>query len=80
MRYSSPEWIGKNIFSVKKNRILNPEQTLRNHKIFSLKESPEYLYWLFHVLSKQITGEMKTLQVQVYIQQWFHDEQGAKFI
>ena len=23
---------------------------------------------------------MKTLQAQVYIQQWFYEEQGAKFI
>ena len=23
---------------------------------------------------------MKTLQVQVYIQQWFHEEQGTKFM
>ena len=23
---------------------------------------------------------MKALQLQVYIQQWFHDEQGAKFM
>ena len=26
------------------------------------------------------TQEMKALQLQVYIQQWFHDEQGAKFM
>ena len=24
--------------------------------------------------------EMKALQVQVYIQQWFHEEQEAKFM
>ena len=40
----------------------------------------EYLYQLSDALSKQKACEMKTLQVQVHIQQWFHDEQGAKFI
>ena len=37
------------------------------------------LYRLFDVLPKQ-TLEMKTFQIQVYIQQRFHGEQGAKFI
>ena len=40
----------------------------------------EYLYQLSDALSKQKACEMKTLKVQVHIQQWFHDEQGAKFI
>ena len=40
----------------------------------------EYLYRLFDVLPKQATCEMKALQVQGYIQEWFHDERGAKFI
>ena len=50
------------------------------HKIGGLRKGPEYLYQLFDVLPKQTTCEMKTLQVQVYIQQWFHDEKGAKFM
>ena len=40
----------------------------------------EYLYWQFDALPKQTKWELKTLQVQVYMQQWFHDEQGAKFM
>ena len=34
----------------------------------------------FRCLLKQTTCRMKALQVQVYIQQWFHDEQGGKFM
>ena len=46
------------------------------------RKGPEYLYQLFDVLPKQETCEMKAPQVyiQVYIQQWFHDEQEANFI
>ena len=36
--------------------------------------------WLFDVLLRQTTCEMEALQVQVYIQQWLHDYQGAKFM
>ena len=50
------------------------------HKIFGFKKNTEYLYLLFDVLLKQTTCEMKTLQVEVYIQQWFHHEQGTKFM
>ena len=42
-------------------------------EIKTLNESMECV-----VLHKQTTCEMKTLQVQVYIQQWFYEEQGAK--
>ena len=35
---------------------------------------------LFGVLPKQATCEITTLQVQIYIQQWFHDTQGANFM
>ena len=38
------------------------------------------LYKISDVLSKQKTCEMKALRVEVYIQQWFHDEQGAKLM
>ena len=41
-------------------------------------KDPEYLYQLFDVLPKHTTSKMKALQTQVYIQQWHHDEQGAK--
>ena len=44
------------------------------------RKGPEYLYRLFNLLSKQTTCEMKTLRIQVYIQQWFQDEQGAEFM
>ena len=40
----------------------------------------EYSYWLFDLLPKQTTCEMKVLQVQVFIQHWFYDEQRAKFM
>ena len=45
------------------------------HKIFDLRKGPEYLYRLFDVLPKHTTCKMKALQVQVYIQQWFYNEQ-----
>ena len=35
---------------------------------------------LFEVLPKQATCQMKTLQLQVYIQNWFHEEQEDKFM
>ena len=38
------------------------------HKIFDLRQGPEYSYRLFDVLPKHTTCEMKGLQVQVYIQ------------
>ena len=42
------------------------------------KKGPEYLYQVpFDVLLNQTTCEMKALQI--YIQQCFHDEQGAQF-
>ena len=72
MRYSitsnllnnlSKNW--ENMFSIRKNRILN---TLINLRI-SHDKGPEYLYRLFYVLLQQIMCEMKTIQVQVYIQQ-----------
>ena len=50
------------------------------HRIFGLKKEPEYFCWLFDVLPKQKIYQMKTLQVQLYIQQWFHDEQRAEFM
>ena len=48
--------------------------------IFGFRKGPEYLYRLFDVLRKQTTCEMKTIEVQVYIQQWFRNEQGTKFM
>ena len=41
------------------------------HKVDDIRKGPEYY---IDYLSRQTTCEMK-----VYIQQWFHDEQGAKF-
>ena len=37
-------------------------------------------YRLFDVLPKQATCEMKTIQVQFYIQQSVREKQGEKFI
>ena len=48
--------------------------------IFCIRKGPEYLFRLFEVLPKQRTCEMKDIQVKVYIQQWFHDQQRAKFM
>ena len=36
-------------------------------EICILRKGPEYLYRLFDVLPKQLTTEMKVVQVQVYI-------------
>ena len=72
--------IGKNMFSPGKSWILNTLRILSIPQNFWSRKGPEYLYQLFDVLPKQTTCEMKALHViQVYIQQWFHDEQGAKF-
>ena len=49
-------------------------------RTFCHSKGPEWKYRLFIVLSKQTTSQMKTLQVQVYIQQWFYDEQGTRFV
>ena len=49
------------------------------HRIGSIKKDPKYLYWLFDVLPKHAC-EIKTLQVQVYIKQWVHNELGAVFM
>ena len=48
--------------------------------MFDLRKGPEYLYRLFYVLPKQTAHQMKALEVQFYIQQWFHDKQGAKIM
>ena len=66
------------MFSIGKNGILNPLRILCIQQTFwslikTLNESMACV-----VLHKQTTCEMKTLQVQVYIQQWFYEEQGAK--
>ena len=67
--------IEKNMFSIGKNGVLNPLEILRMLNKFWC----EYLYRLFDVLPR-LTCKIKTLRVRVYFQQWFHDEQGAKFI
>ena len=71
--------IVKTMFPTVKNGILNPLGILRILQNFWLFD-PECLYKISDVLSQQTTCEMKALQVQAYIQQWFHDEQGAKFM
>ena len=63
--------LGKCVSFWEKKRILKP---LRILHIPRKKISP------FDVLPKQRTCEMKALQVQVFIQQWFHDGQGTKFM
>ena len=52
----------------------------KHYRILGLRKSHEYLYQLFGVLTKQTTCKMKALPVEVYIQQWYQDEQGAKFM
>ena len=49
-------------------------------EIFCLNKGPKYLYLLSNVLTKHKKRAMKTFQVQVYIQQWFRDKEGAKFM
>ena len=45
------------------------------HRIFGHRKGYENLCRVFDVLPKQTTCELKALQVQVYIQQWFLDLQ-----
>ena len=78
--------IGKNV-SIGKNGILNPLGILHTTKFLALEEALNiYMdYLMCWCLLKQTTCEMKALQVQalhfnVYIQQWLHEEQGAKFM
>ena len=47
---------------------------------FVLGNSLKNLYQLLDVLPKQTTCDMKTLQVQVYIQQSIHNDQAAKYL
>ena len=68
------------MYSIGKKEFWTHCEFFTYYRVFGLKRGPEYLYWLFDVSPKQATCEMKTLQVQVYIQIWFHDEQGTKFL
>ena len=54
--------IGKNMFSIGKNGVLNPLGILHisQSRMFGLRKDPEYLYQLSDVLPKQ-TCEMKAL-------------------
>ena len=72
--------LGKICFQLRKMKLSVHCEFCACHRIFALRKGSEYLYLLFNVFPKQTTCEMKTLQVQVYIQQWLQDEQGAKFI
>ena len=67
--------LGKNMFFIGKKSILNSLGILPIPQNFWTKK-----VWPFDVLPKQTTCEIKAFQVQDYIQQWFHDEQGAKFL
>ena len=51
-----------------------------HHIVFCISKGPGYLYQLSGVLPKQTICEMNALQVKVYIQQWFHEEHGAKYV
>ena len=68
------------MFSIGKNWILNTLGVLCITQNFDIKKDHEYLYRLFGVWPKQVTCEMRAIQGQNYIQQYFHDEQGAKFM
>ena len=57
------------MFPTGKNGILSHSKFCAYCRIVDLRKGPEYLYWLFDVLPKQTTCEMKTLQVLAYIQQ-----------
>ena len=65
MRYSitSMNW-EKYVFHSEKSSF-KPIVICTYHRIFGLKNGPQYLYWLFDVLPKQATCEMKTRQLQV---------------
>ena len=68
----SKNW--KKFFLPEKIKLWSHWEFCAYHIIFGLSKTSEYLYRQIDVLSKQTTCEMKALQVQVYIQQWFHDE------
>lgn len=67
------------MFSLKKYGTLNPCKFLTYHITFGLNIGLEYFYWIIDVLLNQTKCEVKRLQVQVYMQQRFFDEQGTKF-
>ena len=62
--------IGKKMFSNGRSGILNSLGIVSIPQNFGFRKGPEFLYWLFDVLPKQTTCEMKALQV--YSQQWFY--------
>ena len=72
----------KYLFYWQKRNFKPIENATHTNEIFTLgiALNTEYLYWLFDVLTEHATSEMKSPQVQVFIKQWFHDEQGAKFM
>ena len=72
--------IGKNMFSIGKTGILKPLEILRLPKNFWPLERPWIFIWTIWCFTQaDMTFEVIAVQVQVYIQQWFHDEQKAMF-
>ena len=77
MRYSitsnfknlSRNW-EKHVFCWQKMKFWGHYKLYAYGRTFGLKKDPESKYWRFDVLSKQVTYQMKTLQVQVYIQNY----------
>ena len=78
MRQSSTSMNWEVCFPMRKMEFWTHCEFYTYHRIFGLKKYPGYLYCLFDFITKQTICETKTLQVQVYKNQWFHDEQGAK--
>ena len=68
------------MFSFEKMQFRTHWEFCAYRRIFSIRKGPEYLYRLFDVSPEQKACEVKTVQVQVYIQQCFYDGQGAKVI
>ena len=68
------------MFSIERNGILNPLRFCPYYITFGHKKGPEQKFRLFDVLLKQTICKMKTLQVEVCIQQWFYEKQGARFM
>ena len=70
----------KCVFSLGKMEFWTHWEIFVYRRISAIRKRPEKLYRLLDILPKQTTCEMEAIQVEVYIQQWFHDEQGAKLM
>ena len=73
--------IGKTCFSVGKIEFWTHWELCAYHKIFCIRQERLWIFistiWSFTRVDNM--WNQSTLSIQVYIQQWFHDEQEAKF-